>query len=106
MEIQAAKNKAIQYQFSIAIENGETCEMDPASNNCAPYGISPWMTHEKISNKLALLRQLIPCLSAISLLIFPVKIIATVLLATHKLAKVTSKPIHHSPTFGDFLFDK
>lgn len=75
------------------ISNGETFPKPEAMSICAPYGIIPCTKQENISNKLALRRGSIWKRVAISFAIGPAIIRAIVLLAVHKLAKLTSPAI-------------
>ena len=75
------------------ISNGETFPKPEAMSICAPYGIIPCTKQENISSKLALRRGSIWKRVAISFAIGPAIIRAIVLLAVHKLAKLTSPAI-------------
>ena len=64
--------------------------------------MSPCTTHENMSSKLALRRLSTPFETAISCATLPVRMIATVLFAVHRLASNTSRLMQHSPAFtGD-----
>lgn len=67
-----------------------------AIRSCAPYGISPWTRHEKVSSMLALLRGSSSNRFEISRAMPPVVMIAIVLFAVHRFARNTNAAMLNS----------
>lgn len=63
---------------------------------CAPYGMSPWTTQEKVSSIEAVLRGEMLYFSEILRAILPTVMIAIVLLAVQRFMTDTRKAMQHS----------
>lgn len=53
IDITAAIPKNQQYCTEVTNSRGDILAIDDASNICAPHGIRPWVTQEKMSIRLA-----------------------------------------------------
>ena len=72
-------------------------DANPAAiRSCAPYGISPCVKQENVSRILALLRLSTPYFPAMSWANGPAVMMATVLLAVHKLITLTNAAMLNS----------